>query len=132
MNWFKNSGKSSSVLREVFVDPKWEQGQFSWRIQDIRLIIIVSWSKPSISYEAGGHLAVRTEEWRYILYQNGSEELYDHRIGPDGHVADPNEWTNLAADPEYKAIKARMRALLPKIEPGCPTTRPTEKDRSED
>ena len=33
----------------------------------------------------------------YIRYQDGSEELYDHRI-------DPNEWENLAGDPDFDAV----------------------------
>ena len=50
--------------------------------------------------------AVRYEHWRYIRYGDGSEELYDHRT-------DPNEWTNLANDPSYDAVKAELAAMLP-------------------
>jgi len=32
--------------------------------------------------------------WRYIRYEDGSEELYDHRV-------DPDEWTNLANKPVH-------------------------------
>lgn len=41
--------------------------------------------------------AYRTEDYRYIVYPNGSEELYDLKN-------DPNEWHNLAADKQYEAI----------------------------
>ena len=34
------------------------------------------------------HYSIRTDHYRYILYNNGMEELYDHRT-------DPNEWTNI-------------------------------------
>ncbi len=34
------------------------------------------------------HYAIRTDRYRYILYNNGKEELYDHKN-------DPNEWNNL-------------------------------------
>ncbi len=54
------------------------------------------------------HWAVRTERWRYIRYNTGDEELYDHE-------SDPNEWTNLASSPEYKAIKASMRKTMEKM-----------------
>ena len=37
------------------------------------------------------HYAIRTDRYRYILYNNGKEELYDHQN-------DPNEWKNLALD----------------------------------
>ena len=33
--------------------------------------------------------------------------MYDHR-------SDPNEWTNLAANPAHNALKARLAQLLPK------------------
>jgi len=51
------------------------------------------------------HWSVRTRRWRYILYNNGAEELYDHD-------ADPHEWTNLAEEPRYGEIKKRLRAML--------------------
>ena len=47
------------------------------------------------------HYAVRTERWRYIRYNTGGEELYDHDN-------DSNEWTNLANSPEHAAIKAAL------------------------
>ena len=37
------------------------------------------------------HYAIRTDRYRYILYNNGKEELYDHQN-------DPNEWNNLVLD----------------------------------
>lgn len=49
--------------------------------------------------------SVRSERWRYILYNNGAEELYDHQ-------SDPHEWTNLAADPEHEAVKNGLRNEL--------------------
>jgi arylsulfatase A-like enzyme len=54
---------------------------------------------------AGKHFSVRTGDWRYILYADGSEELYDH-------TKDPYEWTNLAADPAHAQTKARLRRTL--------------------
>ena len=49
--------------------------------------------------------SLRTEEFRYIKYIDGSEELYDHR-------KDHNEWTNLANDPEYAEHKAELQQEL--------------------
>jgi len=54
------------------------------------------------------HYAVRTQRWRYILYNNGAEELYDHNT-------DPREWTNLAPNAEHAKTKARLKALLSKM-----------------
>ena len=51
------------------------------------------------------HWAYRTERFRYINYNNGKEELYDHHN-------DPNEWTNLASKPEYKALKAQYKEAI--------------------
>jgi len=50
--------------------------------------------------------AIRDTRWRYIRYSDGSEELYDHD-------ADPNEWTNLAGNPEYASTITRMSKWLP-------------------
>ena len=43
--------------------------------------------------------SVRTDRWRLIHYQDGSEELYDH-------AADPDEWRNLSGDPEHESTRA--------------------------
>ncbi|MFM7604509.1 MAG: iduronate-2-sulfatase, partial [Prosthecobacter sp.] len=50
---------------------------------------------------------VRNEGWRYIRYENGDEELYNE-------TTDPNEWTNLAKDPQYADRKTAMAAFMPK------------------
>lgn len=52
-----------------------------------------------------GNSTVRTERWRYILYKDGSQELYDHKN-------DPNEWTNLTGNPEHAAIISELRESL--------------------
>jgi arylsulfatase A-like enzyme len=44
----------------------------------------------------------RTRDWRYILYFNGEEELYDHR-------KDPSEWNNLAEESDYATIKKVLK-----------------------
>ncbi len=43
---------------------------------------------------------LRTEKWRYIIYNNGSEELYDHET-------DPNEWDNVVA--HHPEVAARLK-----------------------
>jgi arylsulfatase A-like enzyme len=57
------------------------------------------------TYARGSH-AFRSERFRYIRYEDGSEELYDHE-------EDPNEWTNLAGNPEYQKVVRRFRKELP-------------------
>jgi len=56
-----------------------------------------------------GNHAIRSDRWRYIRYNTGDEELYDHLV-------DPWEHTNLAGDPQYVALIAEHRQWLPKEE----------------
>ncbi len=49
---------------------------------------------------------IRTLKYRYIQYEDGGEELYDHAV-------DPNEWENIAKDLNYVEIKKEMKNLLP-------------------
>ena len=52
--------------------------------------------------------AVVDERWRYILYEDGTEELYDHNN-------DPNEYTNLAGSGGiYDLIKNNLARYMPK------------------
>lgn len=53
----------------------------------------------------GEYSSVNTQ-WRYIHYRDGTEELYDVK-------ADPNEWSNLANNPEYQKIKEQMKVGAP-------------------
>ena len=64
-----------------------------------------AWDTPAVTtYKYDNH-AVRNEGWRLIRYANGEEELYNE-------AADPNEWTNLAADPQYNDTKAGLAKFL--------------------
>ena len=49
---------------------------------------------------------LRTAEWRYIHYEDGTEELYNERT-------DPREWTNVAAKSEYADVKKKLAKYLP-------------------
>lgn len=50
--------------------------------------------------------AMINQDWRYIRYADGGEELYDVK-------KDPNEWENLANKAELKSVKDRLRASAP-------------------
>lgn len=65
------------------------------------------WDYPAITSVFTGDLAVSWENWRYISYGDGGEELYDLE-------SDPHEWKNLADDSGFSEIKKKMRAMLPK------------------
>lgn len=62
---------------------------------------------PALTTYYFGNTAVRDDHYRYIKYENGEEELYDHKN-------DPNEWHNLAQLPEYQTIKKELATWLPK------------------
>jgi len=61
---------------------------------------------PAVSTFMPGNHAVITEKWRYIVYTDGSEELYDR-------AADPNEYTNLASQSKYAELKRELAAHAP-------------------
>jgi len=65
------------------------------------------WNQPSLCTRKRGNHALLDERWRYIHYEDGTEELYDHQN-------DPNEWNNLADDLKYKEIKNNFKKWLPK------------------
>jgi arylsulfatase A-like enzyme len=75
-----------------------------WEGSEGVLSVIRAHEGPDCVTEAH-HYAVRTRRWRYILYSNGAEELYDHD-------ADPHEWTNLADDPRFASQKADLKRQL--------------------
>jgi len=66
----------------------------------------IKWDFPAISTYDFSEFSIRTENWRYTRYIDDSEELYDHR-------KDPEEWTNLAQDPQYKNVIDRLSHYIP-------------------
>ncbi len=66
-----------------------------------------TWPHPVITTWQGMNVAVQGERFRYIRYDDGSEELYDHHT-------DLNEWKNLAGVAEYEPVIERLKAALPK------------------
>jgi arylsulfatase A-like enzyme len=65
------------------------------------------WAERTVITTVGrGTHAVRSSRYRYILYVDGAEELYDLQL-------DPHEWRNRADDPQYAAIKQKLSASLP-------------------
>ena len=64
------------------------------------------WPHAALTTHGRLNHAVRTDRWRYIRYEDGSEELYDHST-------DPYEWINLAAKPEHSELKAKLAEHFP-------------------
>lgn len=50
--------------------------------------------------------SIRTEQYRYIQYEDGTEEFYDHET-------DPNEFDNLAKAPQHQERIAKLKKLIP-------------------
>lgn len=50
--------------------------------------------------------AVKSDRFRYIQYEDGGEEFYDHN-------QDPNEWVNQANNPDYKDKIDTLKQYLP-------------------
>jgi len=66
------------------------------------------WAWPALTTFGQNNHSVRTERWRYIVYADGSEELYDHR-------SDQHEFKNLAGEARYRSVIKRLRRSLPQI-----------------
>ena len=63
--------------------------------------------RPAITSSYYGNHSVRSRDWRLVVYEDGAEELYDHR-------ADSDEFRNLAGDPGHQAIRDELARWLPK------------------
>jgi arylsulfatase A-like enzyme len=66
----------------------------------------LEWDHPAITIANPGDVNVRTEKWAYIHYHTGDEELYDM-------TKDEMQWNNLAANPEYRAVKEKLMKHIP-------------------
>jgi len=69
----------------------------------------IDWESTAISYLYDRYASIRTEQFRYIRYQDGQQELYDHS-------RDPHEWKNEADNPEYAEIVKKLNSRLPAVE----------------
>jgi arylsulfatase A-like enzyme len=68
----------------------------------------MEWNVPTLCTFGFQNHSVRSEQWRFIRYADGGEELYDHS-------RDPFEWTNLASKVEFQNVKAELAKSFPKI-----------------
>ena len=63
---------------------------------------------PAITTHNHDNHGVRTTDWRFIQYADGSQELYNMK-------QDPNEWTNLASDSRYTDVIEELTQWLPTV-----------------
>lgn len=99
---YPNAGGNNQHLdghsvRPFLVDPK--NGR--WDGPPVALTAIYNQTKQGHVY----HYSVRSKRWRYTLYSNNAEELYDH-------ANDPHEWYNLAEKPRYTETRNKLRKEL--------------------
>ena len=85
-------------LKPFLVDPD----SSNWSGPDAALTAINKWGDPD---PHGQSYALRSQQWRYIRYHNGDEELYDC-------FNDPYEWHNLAISSEFTPILEKFRNRL--------------------
>jgi len=64
------------------------------------------WPYNALTFYGEGNISIRSERYRFIQYEDGSQELYDM-------INDPNEWVNLAGRNEYKDIIAELQKDIP-------------------
>jgi len=65
-----------------------------------------SWDETTLTAYGYKNYSIRSERYRYIVYADGTEELYDHE-------KDKWEWHNLANKPEYAEVKEEVRKGIP-------------------
>ena len=63
--------------------------------------------RPALTTHGRNRHTIRTKRWRYIRYDNGTEELYDHD-------KDEMEWTNLAGEAKHAQVKTDLARWMPK------------------
>ncbi len=67
-----------------------------------------NWPHVAITSYGRNNHSIRSRDFRYTKYEDGSEELYDHQT-------DPWEHHNLANDATYNNQKSELQKHLPKI-----------------
>ena len=64
------------------------------------------WDEATVTTFGYKNYGVRSGRYRYIIYEDGSEELYDH-------TNDKWEWKNIADKPQFAAVKQDLRKWIP-------------------
>lgn len=83
------------------------------------------WNHVALTTHGKDNHSVRTKTHRYIRYRDGSEELYDL-------TTDPHEWTNLADQPKYDALRQELRSHFPKSNASEARAKPAGRKKGQD
>lgn len=89
-------------LSGLKADPKLEGNSLLPLLKDPQ----ADWPHLTRSSFGPGNYAIVSEHYRYIHYNDGSEEFYDRN-------KDRHEWNNVITNPEYAAVIQKHRAQLP-------------------
>ncbi len=90
-------------LTGMKADPKHEGHSFARLLRNPD----AQWPHMARTSFGPGNYAIRSEQFRYIHYNDGTEEFYDH-------ATDPHEWHNLINKPDLVTVIDEHRAALPK------------------
>ena len=90
-------------LSNLEPDPKHEGNSLVPLLQETELN---DWPHYARTSFGPGNYAIVSEDYRFIQYNDGSEEFYDHNN-------DPQEWHNEIGNEKYSGIISRHRAQIP-------------------
>jgi arylsulfatase A-like enzyme len=65
-----------------------------------------AWDEATVTTFGYKNYGVRSERYRYIVYADGTEELYDHQ-------KDKWEWHNLVGNSDYAEVMEKLRKEIP-------------------
>jgi len=65
-----------------------------------------AWDETTVTTFGYKNYGVRSKRYRYIVYKDGTEELYDH-------TKDKWEWKNLAGNSDYAEVMEKLRKEIP-------------------
>lgn len=89
-------------LTGLEADPMHEGRSMAPLLEDIE----AEWPHMARTSFGPGNYAIISEQYRFIQYNDGSEEFYDH-------AEDPHEWNNVIEQPEYAELIRRHRLQIP-------------------
>ena len=65
-----------------------------------------AWNETTVTTFGYKNYGVRSKRYRYIVYKDGTEELYDH-------TKDKWDWDNLAGNSDYAEVMEKLRKEIP-------------------